>query len=189
MNNFNEILSKLRDAVKPEHIKKRGAANNTRAVEFIEWHTVAEILDEVVGDWSHTVNDVVAFDHLAVVSVSLTINGVTRSAVGAGTAENGDGVKKAEHDALKRAAAKFGIGRGLLVAEADIEDQEETKANTGQVKRLTELCREMKVHVGDAVRKYTEGRTSAIDRMFASEITSAIANAEKVIEEKKKANK
>jgi len=40
-----------------------------------------------------------------------TISGVTREGVGTGLADSETGIKKAEHDALKRAAVKFGVVR------------------------------------------------------------------------------
>ena len=51
--------------------------------------------------------------------VAITIDGVTREGVGTGTADNETGIKKAEHDALKRAAIKFGIARELYQRESE----------------------------------------------------------------------
>jgi hypothetical protein len=50
---------------------------------------------------------------------------VTREGVGTGKAINETGIKKAEHDALKRAAVKFGIARELYKKEFDTIDTEE----------------------------------------------------------------
>jgi hypothetical protein len=53
------------------------------------------------------------------VTVAITIDGVTREGIGTGSARSEMGIKKAEHDALKRAAVKFGIARDLYKKEFD----------------------------------------------------------------------
>jgi hypothetical protein len=50
---------------------------------------------------------------------------VTREGVGTGRAISETGIKKAEHDALKRAAVKFGIARELYKREFDSIEQDE----------------------------------------------------------------
>ncbi|MEO6656590.1 MAG: Rad52/Rad22 family DNA repair protein, partial [Pyrinomonadaceae bacterium] len=60
------------------------------------------------------------------VTVAITIDGITREGVGTGKAISETGIKKAEHDALKRAAVKFGIARELYKREFDSIEQDET---------------------------------------------------------------
>src|SRR5438270_7054898 len=57
---------------------------------------------------------------MVAVTCAITIDGVTREGVGTGNADNETGIKKAEHDALKRAAIKFGIARELYQRESEI---------------------------------------------------------------------
>ena len=68
----------------------------------------------------HSVRGIVQIGDMVAVTVALTIDGVTREGVGTGTADNETGIKKAEHDALKRAAIKFGIARELYQRESEI---------------------------------------------------------------------
>jgi hypothetical protein len=63
---------------------------------------------------------------MVAVTAAITIDGVTREGVGTGTAESEMGIKKAEHDALKRAAVKFGIARELYQRESDVIEKEGT---------------------------------------------------------------
>jgi hypothetical protein len=91
-------------------------------VEYVEWHTVADILDRACPTWSHAVRNVAQIGSVVAVIAALTINGVTREGVGTGAAESETGIKKAEHDALKRAAVKFGIARELYRRETELAE-------------------------------------------------------------------
>jgi hypothetical protein len=58
------------------------------------------------------------------VTVAITIDGITREGIGTGMAQSEMGIKKAEHDALKRAAVKFGIARDLYRKESDVIERQ-----------------------------------------------------------------
>jgi hypothetical protein len=60
---------------------------------------------------------------MVAVTAAITIDGVTREGVGTGPADTETGIKKAEHDALKRAAVKFGIARDLYRRESDAVEE------------------------------------------------------------------
>jgi hypothetical protein len=126
---FNEILKKLSAPIPLELIKQRegwqGRNGLTHFVDYIEWHTVADLLDQNTPDWSHAVRAVTQIGDLVAVTASITINGVTREGIGTGSAESEMGIKKAEHDALKRAAVKFGVARELY---KHADDGDETPA-------------------------------------------------------------
>jgi hypothetical protein len=113
--NFTTTLKELRKNVDPQLVKQREGwrdrNGNTHYVDYVEWHTVADILDENAPNWSHTVKDIRQIGDIFTVTVAITIDGVTREGIGTGTADSELGIKKAEHDALKRAAVKFGIAR------------------------------------------------------------------------------
>ena len=118
---FSTTLRELRKTVDPSLVRKRAGMRdrdgNLHMVEYVEWHTVADILDEHAPNWGHTVKDIRPIGDIITVTVALTIDGVTREGVGTGKSASEMGIKKAEHDALKRAAVKFGIARELYKRE------------------------------------------------------------------------
>lgn len=125
---FTNTLRALKQQVDPAVIKTREGwrdrQGNMHMVEYVEWHTVADILDRVVPNWSHSVRSVTQIGDMVAVTAAITIDGVTREGVGTGTAESEMGIKKAEHDALKRAAVKFGIARELYQRESEVIEKE-----------------------------------------------------------------
>jgi hypothetical protein len=124
---FTNTLRTLRQPIDPKFIKTREGwrdrNGNTHMVEYVEWHMVADFLDRVTPTWSHSIRGIVQIGDMVAVTVAITIDGVTREGVGTGTADNETGIKKAEHDALKRAAIKFGIGRELYQRESEVIEQ------------------------------------------------------------------
>jgi hypothetical protein len=70
------------------------------------------------------VRNVTQIGEMVAVTAAIPIDGVTREGVGTGTAESEMGIKKAEHDALKRAAVKFGIARELYQRESEVIEKE-----------------------------------------------------------------
>lgn len=127
--NFTTTLRELRKTVDPNLIRQRAGRRDRNGqihmVEYVEWHTVADILDEHASNWAHTVKDIRSIGDIVTVTVAITIDGVTREGIGTGKAISETGIKKAEHDALKRAAVKFGIARELYKKEFDSIDQDE----------------------------------------------------------------
>ncbi|MBA3713458.1 MAG: hypothetical protein H0W76_13580 [Pyrinomonadaceae bacterium] len=121
---FNNTLRTLRQPIDPKFVKMREGwvdrQGNKHMVEYVEWHTVADLLDRVTPTWSHSVRNIVQIGDMVAVTAAITIDGVTREGVGTGTADNETGIKKAEHDALKRAAIKFGIARELYQRESEV---------------------------------------------------------------------
>lgn len=126
--NFSSTLRELRKNVDPHLVRQREGwrdrNGNVQMVDYVEWHTVADILDETAPNWSHTVKDIRAVGDIMTVTVAITIDGITREGVGTGLAQSEMGIKKAEHDALKRAAVKFGIARDLYKKESDVIERE-----------------------------------------------------------------
>jgi hypothetical protein len=108
---FPALLKRLREGVGRKEIKQREGWRDrngqTHYVEYVEWHTVADLLDRLVPAWSHAVRNIVQIGEFVAATAAITINGVTREGVGTGSADSETGIKKAEHDALKRAAVKF----------------------------------------------------------------------------------
>jgi hypothetical protein len=116
-NSFSTLLKQLSGGVRKEDVKRREGwrdrSGQTHYVDYVEWHVVADLLDRLVPDWSHAVRGLAQVGDFVAVTAAITINGVTREGVGTGPADSETGIKKAEHDALKRAAVKFGIARDL----------------------------------------------------------------------------
>jgi hypothetical protein len=114
---FATILARLKEPLPETAIKQRvgwtDRSGREHEVDYVEWHVVADILDAVAPEWSHAVRDLVQIGPFVACTASITISGVTREGVGTGEASDEKGIKKAEHDALKRAAVKFGIAREL----------------------------------------------------------------------------
>jgi len=124
---FCDLLKRLSAPIPEEFIKQREGWRDrngeTHFVDYIEWHTVADLLDQIAPDWSHSVRAIVQIGGIVAVTAAITIQGVTREGVGTGPAESETGIKKAEHDALKRAAVKFGMARELYQRDDDGEHQ------------------------------------------------------------------
>lgn len=133
--NFTSTLAELRK-IDPHLVRQRAGRRdrngNVHMVEYVEWHTVADILDEHAPNWAHTVKDIRPIGDIITVTVAITIDGVTREGIGTGKTATETGIKKAEHDALKRAAVKFGIARELYKKEFDTIDSDETVADDGR---------------------------------------------------------
>ncbi len=130
---FSATLKELRRHVDPNLVKQREGwrdrNGNVQLVEYVEWHTVADILDDSAPNWDHAVKDIRQIGEIMTVTVAITIDGVTREGIGTGLAQSEMGIKKAEHDALKRAAVKFGIARDLYKKESDVIELEGSAAN------------------------------------------------------------
>jgi hypothetical protein len=120
---FVETLKELSQAVSPELVKQRigwrDRAGREHEVDYVEWHAVADLLDRICPDWAHQVTGIKQIGDFVAVTASITIKGVTRQGVGTGSAYDEKGIKKAEHDALKRAAVKFGVARELYRKEEE----------------------------------------------------------------------
>lgn len=129
---FSSTLRELRKTVDPQLVRQRAGRRDQNGkvhmVEYVEWHTVADILDEHAPNWGHTVKDIRPIGDIVTVTVAITIDGVTREGVGTGKTASETGIKKAEHDALKRAAVKFGIARELYKREFEMIDADEVPA-------------------------------------------------------------
>jgi Rad52/22 family double-strand break repair protein/SWIM zinc finger len=136
---FTNTLRTLRQPIDPKLVKTREGWRDRNGqmhiVEYVEWHTVADLLDRVAPTWSHAVRGIVQIGDMVAVTAAITIDGVTREGVGTGTADNETGIKKAEHDALKRAAIKFGIARELYQRESEVIERDGAGPQAGELPR------------------------------------------------------
>src|SRR5688572_22484073 len=96
---FSTTLRELRRTVDPHLVRQRAGRRdrngNVQMVEYVEWHTVADILDETAPNWAHTVKDIRSIGEIITITVAITIDGVTREGIGTGRAMNETGIKKA----------------------------------------------------------------------------------------------
>lgn len=137
---FAETLKELSQALSPELVRQRiGWRDRTgreHEVDYVEWHVVADLLDRICPDWSHEVLSIKQIGDYVAITASITIQGVTRQGVGTGSAYEEKGIKKAEHDALKRAAVKFGIARELYRKEDELTPERNGNAMNGNQQQL-----------------------------------------------------
>jgi predicted nucleic acid-binding Zn finger protein len=189
---FTETLKELRRHVDPRLVKQREGwrdrNGHVQMVDYVEWHTVADILDDAAPNWSHTVKDIRQIGDLITVTAAITIDGVTREGVGTGSANSELGIKKAEHDALKRAAVKFGIARDLYKKESDVIERNggapgQDDGFTGDpiAKNLADLvtakqlgmiravAREMRINADEECQSVMNCRTDELSKKAASE--------------------
>jgi len=162
---FSTTLRELRKTVSPDLIRQRAGRRdregNVHMVEYVEWHTVADILDETAPNWEHTVKNILPIGDIITVTVAITIDGITREGIGTGKAISETGIKKAEHDALKRAAVKFGIARELYKREFDsIESDENIPVAVSAAPALDTIAQ----NIGDMVTGKQLGMIRAIAR-------------------------
>ncbi len=163
---FSSTLKELRKTVDPNLVRQRAGRRDRNGqvhmVEYVEWHTVADILDEHAPNWAHSVKDIRPIGDIVTVTVAITIDGVTREGIGTGKAISETGIKKAEHDALKRAAVKFGIARELYKKEFDAIDTDEISQPV--VEQQPRATNPMAQNLGDMVTAKQLGMIRAIAR-------------------------
>ena len=143
MERLKELAKELSKPFDPKEVGlKVQATNRDRTqglvVSYIDARSVLDRLDEVVGPdgWQDAyevlADRMVGDTRIVEVRCRLTVLGVTKEDVG-----EGDTLKAAFSDALKRAAVKFGIGRYLyslpktwaaLDSKGNIADPERVKA-------------------------------------------------------------
>ncbi|HEX9962501.1 MAG TPA: Rad52/Rad22 family DNA repair protein [Pyrinomonadaceae bacterium] len=203
--NFPNTLQKLRQHVDPQLVKQREGwrdrNGNTHYVDYVEWHTVADILDETAPNWNHTVKDIRQIGDIFTVTVAITIDGITREGIGTGTADSELGIKKAEHDALKRAAVKFGIARDLYKKESDVIERDgavspQTQADGGfpsnpiakslgdlvtakQLGMIRALAREAGVDVEEECQTVLNCKTDELSKKAASSFISHLQDLQR----------
>jgi len=116
------IIADLSRHLPERHIRTR--TQGGIVIPYIEWHTAVKYLDHFAPGWCSEVRALTAIGGRCVVVVRLTLptaeGPVWREATGAEDEEvkgYGDPSSNAEAMALKRAAAKFGLGLYLYAAK------------------------------------------------------------------------
>jgi hypothetical protein len=83
------------------------------AVPESDFEGFLQRLDRLSPNWSHAIHGIVQIGEFVVATASLRIKGAMREGIGTGRADSEAGIKKAEREALRRAAFKFGVVREL----------------------------------------------------------------------------
>ena len=95
---FSTTLRELKASLDPNLVRQRAAHRdrngNVHMVDYVEWHTVADILDEHAPNWEHTVKDIRAIGEIVTITVAITIDGVTREGIGTGRADSETGIRR-----------------------------------------------------------------------------------------------
>jgi len=202
---FAQTLRALRQPIDPKLIKQREGwrdqHGNVHMVEYVEWHTVADILDRIAPTWSHAVRSITQIGDMVAVVAAITIDGVTREGVGTGTADNETGIKKAEHDALKRAAIKFGIARELYQRESEVIERTGAGPQPGDFPRdpmaktmadmitprqlgmIRALAREAGVDADDECQAVLGCRVEDLSKRAASSLIDHLKNLPRAVDE------
>ena len=184
---FSSTLKDLRRQVDPTLVRRREGwrdrSGNVQMIDYVEWHTVADILDETAPSWAHSVKDIRQIGDIVTVTVAITIDGVTREGIGTGIAQSETGIKKAEHDALKRAAVKFGIARELYRKEPDDPAEVDTGFPTEPVARrlgdlvtakqlgmIRAVARELKIDADEECNLVMQCSTDELTKRAASSL-------------------
>ena len=120
---LSAILADLSKPIPARLLKSKKMGGN--AITFCPWHRVVKVLDfYTAGRWDYEVVDKLITSDKFMITVRITIHGSDRSAFRDGTGIEdlqvkgfGDSQSNAESMALRRAAAKFGLGLGLYEKE------------------------------------------------------------------------
>jgi hypothetical protein len=116
---LHEIIADLSKPLKAEHLKQKqvGKGQGSRSVPYLPWHTAIKYLDYFAPGWCYEIRSIthVGANCAVVVRISIpTADGIVyREATGLEEDEVdswGDPTSNAESMALRRAAAKFGLG-------------------------------------------------------------------------------
>lgn len=115
LRSIDEIIDDLSKPLAAKHVKMR--TQGGKQLYYIEWHSAIKYLDYFAPGWSFDVRNVTAIGDRCVVSARISIpclEGIVhRESTGTEDEElkgYGDPSSNAEAMALKRAAAKFGLG-------------------------------------------------------------------------------
>lgn len=113
-----EIVGKLSQEIKPQHLKQKKMGG--KDITYLPWYMAVKYLDHFAPGWNYEVRSIQQVGANCAVVVRITIptadGHVWREATGIESDDKsgyGDPTSNAESMALRRAAAKFGLGRYL----------------------------------------------------------------------------
>jgi len=148
MNDIKTILQSLSKVLPAEMVKTKPGFKDkngqTQDVPYLEWFTVADILDECCPDWKLEIVDVGEIAGQVFVRVALTIQGIRRENIGfelSATDSYGDPFSNAFAMAFKRTSALFGLGRYLYKGLPEKLPEPEDVPKSPQGKQASERQR------------------------------------------------
>lgn len=118
LRSINEIVSDLHKNIHPRHLKTRRQGG--KELVYIAWYDAAKYLDLYAPGWTYEIRNIQQVAAKVVLTVRLSIptaEGIVfREATGHEDEAHesyGDPFSNSESQALRRAAAKFGLGQHL----------------------------------------------------------------------------
>lgn len=118
LRSINEIVSDLHKPISPRHLKTRRQGG--KELIYVAWYDAVKYLDLYAPGWNYEVRQVQQVAGKVVLTIRLSIPTaeglVFREATGCEDEDNdsyGDPFSNSESMALRRAAAKFGLGQHL----------------------------------------------------------------------------
>ena len=118
MRSVNDIINDLHKSIHPRHLKTRRQGG--KELTYIAWYDAAKYLDLYAPGWNYEIRSIQQVAGKVVLTVRISIptaEGIIyREATGQedeDTDSYGDAFSNSESMALRRAAAKFGLGQHL----------------------------------------------------------------------------
>ena len=118
LRSIREIVKDLSKPIAQKHLRKRRQGN--KEITYLSWHDAVKYLDHFAPGWCYEIRTLESVAGKLIMIVRLSIpssEGVTfREATGQEDEDKetfGDSSSNAESMALRRAAAKFGLGLSL----------------------------------------------------------------------------
>jgi hypothetical protein len=118
MRSIRDIVRDLQKPIAQKHLRKRRQGG--KEITYLAWHDAVKYLDHYAPGWCYEIRRIDSIAGKVILTVRLSITSlegvVFREATGQEdeTLDSyGDSTSNAESMALRRAAAKFGLGLGL----------------------------------------------------------------------------
>ena len=115
LRSIREIVKDLSKPVAKRHLRKRKQGG--KEIVYIAWHDAVKYLDHYAPGWNYEIRSLDSIGGKLILTIRLTVRSseglVYREATGQEDEEKdtyGDSSSNAESMALRRAAAKFGLG-------------------------------------------------------------------------------
>jgi len=118
LRSINEIVNDLHKPILPRHLRTRRQGG--KEITYIAWYDAAKYLDLFAPGWSHEIRSIQQIAGKIVITIRIsipTLEGIVyREATGSedeDTDSYGDAFSNSESMALRRCAAKYGLGQHL----------------------------------------------------------------------------
>ena len=118
LRSINEIINDLHKPIHQRHLKTRRQGG--KEITYIAWYDAAKYLDLYAPGWSHEIRSIQQIAGKVVITVRISVptadGTVYREATGSedeDTDSYGDAFSNSESMALRRCAAKYGLGQHL----------------------------------------------------------------------------